>query len=175
MMNMNPSVKLYAAFIGTILISFIPGLLMGAVSLLAFAVVMIAAMRMKKHNPPESLSHNHAAFILHIIFLATLISLATLVAGSWYMLSHIDYAPFAPCHDALAAQGNENPAFMAVYDAAQPCMDHFIQTNLRLIATSAILAAGPVLLYVGMQSLRGLSYALNGHSVPKSLRNVNDP
>ncbi|HRQ60714.1 MAG TPA: hypothetical protein PLO23_04280 [Alphaproteobacteria bacterium] len=174
-MNMTPAVKLHAAFIITIVISVIPGTVMGVLSVLAFMGVVAASVRMKKHNPPESLSHSHAAFILHVIFVATLISVASLCAGSWYMLSHIDYAPFAPCHDTLAVQGEENPSFTAVYEAAKPCMNAFITDNRPLIIQAVILAAAPILLYAAVQALRGLSYALKGRSAPKSLRNVNDP
>lgn len=159
---------LYGAFIASLLLSFVPSVAMGVISLLAFIGVMMFAYRLRKGAEPESLTRSHAAFLIRTIWIAGALSVVTITLGSTYMLSQIDYSPFAPCADALAAHaGDAEPSFHEVYAAAQPCMDIFLHYNMGLLVFTALLAAGPIVLYLGVQVARGFQRAFQSLPAPK--------
>ncbi|MCD8497222.1 MAG: hypothetical protein LRZ85_03555 [Alphaproteobacteria bacterium] len=123
---------------------------------------------MRKTAEAESLTENHTTFIIRTIWIATLISVLSLTAGSAYMLPQIDYTAFAPCAESLATKGPEfaqNASFEEVYAAAQPCMHLFIDVNLRLLTITALIVALPIIFYLIFRYVRGLSRAAKGYRI----------
>jgi len=56
----KPIVRLYAAFVASVLLSFVPHFFFAAVALLLFTGVMIAAYIMRGRAGEQSLTENHA-------------------------------------------------------------------------------------------------------------------
>lgn len=161
---------LYAAFGVSMILCLIPSVVMGVVSLLFIIGVLIAAYAIRRRAAAESLTENHATFIIRTIWIASLISVVTLAAGSAVMLEGIDYSPFSPCAETLAGKGTaalESAGFREIYAAAEPCMHGFITTNLRLLTLTSAIVAVPVILYILIRYLRGFSRALKGYRIAK--------
>jgi uncharacterized membrane protein len=165
--------NLYAAFGVTLVLSVVPSVTAALVSLVFFVGVVGVAFRFLKAAEPESLMENHATFILRTIGISTLFSLITLTAGIIYMIPSIDYSAFEPCANALTQKGEsyaQSASFTDVYASAEPCMEDFIDMNLRILTIAALIAAVPVVPYLLMRYARGLSRAVKGYRLanPKS-------
>lgn len=161
-------VNLYAAFGVTLVLCFVPSITVALVALVFILGVLVAAYIMKGRAAPESLTENHMIFIIRTIGIASLISLITLAVGSAFMLQGIDYTTFAPCGDALAAKGAsylETAGVQEIYALITPCLNSFIEANMRLLLLTSMIVAVPVILYVLVRYVRGLSRALKGYRI----------
>lgn len=158
--------NLYAAFGVSLLLTLVPSLLISFVALVFVVGVLIGAYMMRRASEVESLAENHCTYVIRTLWISALISLITLFAGSAFMLGGIDYAPFEPCANAMAQKGAEfaqNASYEEVYALAEPCMNAFIDFNMSLLMTTALITAGPVLIYLGYRYGKGLLRALKGY------------
>lgn len=158
--------NLYALFGVSLLLSLVPSTAVALISLIFLIGVFAYAYRLRARASSESLTENHAAFIIRTIWIATLLSIITLSAGSIYMIPNIDYAAFGPCQENLT----NSEGFLDIYAAAFPCINIFIEANLRLLTITALIVALPVVIYLIVRYVRGLSRAIKGYRIsnPKS-------
>lgn len=162
--------NLYAAFGVSIILSVLPYASAALLSFFFFFGVLIAAYIIRGNTEPESLSGNHATFIIRTLWIGAFFSVITMGAATAYMMNGVDYDPFAPCAQKLADQGLvwlEQAGPIQVYGFAMPCMEGFVEANKTLFINSVIIAAGPVLLYMAYRLIKGLSRAIKGYRLAK--------
>lgn len=159
--------NLYSAFGVALVLSLVPSALVSLVALFFLLGVLISAYRMRKKFEMESLGENHTTYIIRTIWIGTLFSVISVSAAGIYMLSGIDYTAFQPCAEGLAAQGADaaNASFDVIWGAAEPCFDNFINENFKLLSISALVAAGPIILYFAYRYAKGLTRALKGYRI----------
>ncbi len=160
----NPEQKkvlhLYSVFGASLVLTLIPSVLAAFVAMWFMIVVLIAAYMIRSKSEEGSLSENHTTFIIRTFWIGGLLVAVTMSAACAYMLVHIDNAPLQPC-----VLQNED-LIKAILDIIRsPCMDDFIQVNLRVLMISMAIAAGPVMLYFIVRFSRGLSRALSGYRI----------
>lgn len=153
------ALTLYAFFGASLLLGLIPQAIATVVSLVFLIISMVYAYKLRRG---DDVAANHAAFILQTIWVATIVSLLSLVAGSIYLIPNINYASFAPCDQALEA-GQE---LLELY----PCFATFIAANMNVLVLTALITAAPIALYLIVRFIRGLSRAMKGYRIanPKS-------
>lgn len=138
--------NLYAAFGVSLLLAIVPSLMISIIALLFILGVLIAAYWLRSRAAAESLSENHATYIIRTIWISTFVSSITLTIGSAYMLAGIDYTAFTPCAQSMAAQGPEfaqSASFQQIFEIAEPCMSAFIDFNLALLTITAVITQPP--------------------------------
>ncbi|MEM7650932.1 MAG: hypothetical protein AAF204_02475 [Pseudomonadota bacterium] len=158
--------NLYAAFGVSLILSVLPYMAAGGLSLIFFTGVLIAAYMVRKKAQEHDFADNHTTFIIRTIWIGALFSLVTTAIASAYMLGGIDYSQFQPCADALAAKGIEwveSAGFADVYELTKPCMNNFIQSNHTLLMNAMIIAGGPILLYMTYRLAKGVTRATKGY------------
>lgn len=160
--------NLYAALGVSLALTLVPSGIVGLVATIFLIAVLIAAYILRRRYEAEGLAENHMTYIIRTLWISALFSLITLTIGSTYLLNGIDYASFQPCANALAEKGiefAETATFQEMYALTSPCMDDFIDDNFRRLTIAALITALPILLYMVIRYMRGLSRALRGYRV----------
>ncbi len=163
--------NLYAAFGVSLILSVLPYMAAGILSLLFFVGVLVAAYAIRKKVEDHSLSENHATFIIRTMWIGAFFSLVTTAIASAYMISGIDYSQFTPCANALASKGTawlESAGMMEIYGVTEPCMDRFLESNGTLLMNAMIIAGAPVIIYMTYRLAKGVSRATKGYRLSDS-------
>ncbi len=158
--------NLYAAFGVGLVLSLVPHSIVTVVALVFMLGVLGSAYSKRKKSEPDSLLENHATYIIRTIWIGTLFSVITVSLAGLYMMDGIDYSAFQPCAEEFARNGAsiaEQASFPAVWQATEPCYNNFINENFSLLMRSAIMAAGPIIVYFGYRYAKGLTRAMKGY------------
>jgi uncharacterized membrane protein len=161
--------NLYAAFAVSLVLTFVPHVIIGAVSLIFALGVLVAAYMVRRRNQPESLAANHATFIIRTIWIGSLFSVITLAIGSAIMIPRIDYASFGPCAQNMAAQGMDwaaNASHNEVWMLASPCFDVFLRDNMQILILAGVVSILPIIIYFGYRITKGVLRASRGYRLP---------
>lgn len=153
--------NLYAAFAVSLILSLMPHGILALLALIFMIGVLIAAYIVRSRVEPETLAENHATYIIRTIWIGSLLAAITTSIGGAIMLSDINYEPFMPCADRLAAQGMDfaaNASFAQVWELTSPCFDAFINANLNTLIMAGAITILPVLAYFAVRFVRGLSW-----------------
>lgn len=162
--------NLYAAFAVSLILSLMPHGILALLALIFMIGVLIAAYIVRSRVEPETLAENHATYIIRTIWIGSLLAAITTSIGGAIMLSDINYEPFMPCADRLAAQGMDfaaNASFAQVWELTSPCFDAFINANLNTLIMAGAITILPVLAYFAVRFVRGLSRAIKGYRLAK--------
>ena len=165
--------NLYGLFGASIILSLVPFAAAAVLSLLFFTALLFMAYGLRKRAAPESLQDNHATYVIRTFWITALFSAITSTLASVYMLGRIDYAPFDPCVESILSSGEtavNSGNSAVVYEAAAPCVDGFLAFNHTVWINAALIAALPLMLYLGYRFTKGLGRALKGYRLanPKS-------
>lgn len=166
--------NLYAAFAVSLVLTCVPHMMIALVSLIFALGVLIAAYMVRSRSGADSLAGNHATYIIRTIWTGSLLSVITMAIGSAIMLGRLDYAPFGPCAENMAAQGIDwaaNASHAEIWALANPCFDVFIRDNFNILMIAGVVAIVPILLYFGYRITRGVLRATKGYRLqnPKAL------
>lgn len=162
--------NLYAALAVSLILSMMPHGIIAVLSLFFMIGVLVAAYIVRSKVEPETLAENHATYIIRTIWIGSFLALITTTIGGVIMLSGINYEPFMPCADRLAAQGMEiaaNASYIQVWELASPCFDTFINANLSTLMMAGAITILPILIYFAVRFVRGLSRAIKGYRLAK--------
>jgi len=143
----------------SLLLSLVPILSFAIISLLLFIGVLIASYVVRGKTETGSFAENHATFIIRTLWIVSFISLITIGIASFYMFGRLDYSLLNPCINDLSSRGIayiESAGTQELYRLIQPCADNFIDANIGFFITAALIAGGPVLIYVGYRLFRGV-------------------
>ncbi len=152
--------NVYAALTVSLLLSFIPVAGAALLATILFLGVWITSYVLRARADQNSLTENHMTFIIRTIWIAGLFSLFTIGAASAYLLSLYDPSPLYQC------TGNLNSTDTAALIAAvQPCVDRFVQANMMVFINATLIAAGPLVIYLGYRLFKGLARGIKGHRI----------
>ena len=160
--------NLYAALGVGLVLSLVPHSIVTLVSLVFMLGVLGSAYSKRKKAAPDSLLENHATYIIRTIWIGTLFSVITISLAGLYMMNDIDYSAFQPCAKEFGRKGASfaaNASFHDIWIASEPCYNNFINENFSLLTHSAIIAAGPVIIYFGYRYAKGLTRAMKGYRI----------
>jgi len=154
--------QLYGAFAAALVLSLLPFISAAVVSLVLFIGLLMWAYMMRARAEPESLTENHATYIIRTIWIGGFLALITLGAGSAYLLSMVNNEALEPCIDGFLKQppAQDIAAMQAAFD---PCFEAFMQENRMVFIISGTIAALPVLLYFAVRFIRGFWRARDGY------------
>ena len=159
--------NLYGLFAAAMVLSILPYAGAAGLSLVFFLLLMILAYAARnKASDAEGLQANHATFLIRTLWISAFFSLATTLAASFYMLSGIDYTPFQPCANELAALGIEaieKAGPMEVFPYVEPCTHDFVGANKTVLSNALVIAALPVVIYMGYRFFKGVMRAKDGY------------
>lgn len=161
--------RLYSAFAASLLLLLVPHMAFCVIALLLFTGTLIAAYGVRgKEEDKESLTANHATFLIRTIWIGSVMALLTTMAGSAYLLAYADDGPLTMCANN-AAQAIVNSGMQPDYGQLnmmmQPCIDEYIHGNMNEIVTALLIAGGLPLLYFVFRLAKGLSRARKGHRI----------
>ena len=160
--------NLDAAFAVSLVLTTIPHGIIAIVALVFMIGVLVASYIIRAKAEPESLIQNHTTYIIRTIWIGSGLAAITTTIGGLIMMNDINYDPFSPCANNLAAQGVEfaaNATYTQIWDLASPCFDIFIQANMQPLITAGIITIVPVLIYFAVRFVRGLSRAIKGYRI----------
>lgn len=158
--------NLYALFVASLMMSFIPSALFAVIAIAMFTGVMFGAYIIRKKAEENSLAGNHMTYIIRTIWIASFFALFTLAAGAAYLIPLLDYSAIDPCINKLTNMVSGSTAQISneqLNDAMQGCYGNFIHTNLRNIIIAGGITAGPLIIYVGYRLAKGISRAHKNH------------
>mgnify|MGYP001410192685 CR=1 FL=1 len=155
--------NLYAALAVSIILTFMPNTIMAIVSLVFVIGVLVASYSIRKKAEPESLAENHATYIIRTIWIASFISVITLGIGAVILLNDIDYSAFGGCPIDLEFAASAD--YMQLWEVMQPCYDTFITDNWNILIISGAITILPILLYLVIRFVKGLSRAIKGYRI----------
>lgn len=162
--------NLYAAFAVSLILTLMPHGIIALLALVFMIGVLITAYVVRARVEPETLAENHATYIIRTIWIGSLLAAITTTIGGAILLTDIDYAPFTPCADRLAAQGMDfaaNATYAQVWELSSPCFDAFINANLNTLIVAGAITILPILAYFAVRFVRGLSRAIKGYRLAK--------
>lgn len=158
--------NVYALLCVSLVLGFLPLMEAAFLALLMFTVALIAAYVLRSKATENSLCENHMTYIIRTIWIASLFAVITIALASLYLLPNYDDAALTICVNQVVnsmGSGMTNPA--ALENHLQPCMDQFISDNKVVFITSTIIAAAPVVIYLGYRMAKGISRAAKGHRI----------
>lgn len=153
--------NVYAAFVVSLFMTFLPNLPAAVIALVLFLGVMIAAYILRAKSGEESLMHDHMTFIIRTIWIAGLFGLFTITTGSFYLLQNMDQTLLHVCAQQAIDSGSTD--VVAMSKMIQPCMDDFVMANKGVFLTSTIISALPLIAYMLYRLAKGIARAAKGH------------
>ncbi|MGB0720058.1 MAG: hypothetical protein ACPGRX_06270, partial [Bdellovibrionales bacterium] len=146
--------KLYTLYILyglSLVFSVIPHAGAAALCLVFFLAVLGAAYVMRKREEADSLTGNHATFIIRSMWIAALFSVFTMIAATIYMMPRIDYTGFDSCAQNMAGHDPaalEAMGYDGIYALIEPCLEGFISGNYTVFFASMLIGGAPPLMYL---------------------------
>ena len=165
--------NIYGIFGVSIVFSVVPSLSAALVSAIFFLIALIAAYVVRGRAEEHSLTENHMTYLIRTIWIVSLFAVLTMGFAAAYMVPKVQYFPLQSCMDALSSMGSEAIQSMGVAEAENilaPCMEDFMNVNHRLFLHSALIAGGPLIVYLGYRFVKGIARAAKGYRLadPKS-------
>ncbi len=163
-------INLYSAFGASLVLTFVPSMMVAGIASVFMIGVLIAAYIIRKKSETGSFAQSHTTFIIRTIYIGSSLAIVSMSAAAYYMLPIIDHSPLGPCVNELSNQGtdfmqNASTAEAMVY--LQPCLDRFIALNKAILINAAVIAGAPILLYFFYRLSRGLMRATKGYRISK--------
>lgn len=158
--------NLYALMAVSILLTVVPHIAAGVLSLIFFAIAMGKAYKLRKSSEAHSLGENHATYIVRTIWISLLWVFVFTVFGSIYVFFEIDPLPLQACMNAILDQAGGDPSNMDAANIAlmlEPCMANFLEMNRGVFIAGLSVSAVPALLYIAYRFIKGLSRAGKGY------------
>lgn len=153
--------NLYAAFVVSLFMTFLPNFAAATIALVLFIGVLIAAYVLRGKSAEETLIHDHTTFIIRTIWIACLFGLFTGTASMIYMLTNLDVTGFQLCAEQNGIIQTTDPNVL--YNISKICMDDYMAANYSVLITSVIIAAGPLVIYMLYRMAKGIARAAKGH------------
>ncbi len=154
--------NLYAAFSVSLILSFMPMIEAAGLAALMFAGVLVAAYILRARADETSLTCNHATFIIRTIWIASLFAFVTTLIAAGYVIQNFNPAAIHRCVDDVAMNMMD---LTGLEQAIRPCLDRFIQDNMRVFINGTLIAAAPVVAYILFRLAKGLPRAMKGHRI----------
>lgn len=165
--------NLYGAFGAGLLMTLLPSITFAIMASVFITGVLIAGYIMRGRVNRDSLTHNHATFIIRTIWLGTFYAMITVIIASIYMNLNLSFSELESCAVSFASSGislpqtgsaeEMNAMIQNMMGYIQPCLDGFLNANHTLFINSAIIAAAPIVVYFIIRFARGISRAMKGH------------
>ena len=153
--------NIYAALTVSLLMSFLPMMSAAFLALAMFLGVWIAAYVIRSKSEHDSLSFDHMTFVIRTIWISGLFAVITTSIAGMYVISVVDSTAVMACASSVSTSLD----MKAMEAAVQPCMDQFLQDNMSEFIKGTLIAAGPLVVYLGYRLSKGLSRALKGHRI----------
>jgi uncharacterized membrane protein len=153
--------NVYAALTVSLLMSFIPAYSASILALVMFTCVFISTYVIRSKADHDSLVADHMTFIIRTLWITGLFGMFTLTAASFYLLSVYDPSSLLSCAQALPSTTD----IAALEAAIKPCMSQFMSDNMTYFIKSTIIAASPLVIYLGYRLTKGLSRAIKRHRI----------
>ncbi|MGB4057554.1 MAG: hypothetical protein WBK77_05680 [Alphaproteobacteria bacterium] len=164
-------IRLYAAFGIGLLLSLIPFILAALVSSALLLGILVAAYILRTDTERDSLMENHMTFIIRTIWIGSFFALLTMTVASIYLFKTLDNTPLNPCIDQFLSISTQ-PQILdmkIIMGVFQGCWENYWRANINPFIVSAIIAAGPIVLYFLIRYVRGLTRATRGERITKPL------
>lgn len=158
--------NIYALLCVSLLMGFIPIMTAALLALLMFTGALIGAYVIRSKADEHSLAANHMTFIIRTIWIASLFALISTAIASAYLLPNYDNSMLMACADQVVqnlGSGMTDPVLLE--EKLKPCMDDFMQANKSVFIIATIIAATPIVVYMGYRLAKGLSRAVKGHRI----------
>ena len=166
-------IRLYAALGAGLVFSLVPLLSAAVISAALIIGVLVIAYVLRTDSAEGSLTENHTTFIIRTIWIGSFFALVTITAASLYLFRMVDNTPLQPCLGQLFEMAMRLPTMVDVHAmetlmknfTGSECWTSYWRTNMMAFIVSAIIAAGPVLLYFLVRYARGVTRAAGGYRV----------
>lgn len=166
---------LYALFVLAVVMTLVPHLVFVAVSTVLLLAVLVLAYMVRAKALPDGLAANHMTYLIRTIWLSSGLAVVTTGIASALLIYRMDEAPVQPCTQRLAehvlgeSQSLENSDVAGLASFLEPCMEPFMQANMGALIMALVIAAGPLLFYVALRMIKGVSRAHGGYRVANPL------
>ena len=158
--------NIYAMLCVSLILGFLPMIEAAFLAIFMFTAAIIAAYIVRNRSEEHSLTENHMTFIIRTIWIASLFGLISTALASMYLLPNYDSTSLMACMDQVVSSmggGVTDPS--QLNDHVQPCMDQFMSDNKIVFIKATIIAAAPIVIYMGYRLAKGLSRATKGHRI----------
>ena len=152
--------NVYAALTVSLLMSFVPVASAALFSLLLFLGVWITAYILRGKAETGSLTADHMSFIIRTIWITGLFSLITMGIATAYILNVYDPMVLINCVGPISSTD-----MAAIEAAVKPCIGEFMHANMPYFIKGAVIAGGPLVVYMAYRLAKGISRASKGHRV----------
>lgn len=150
---------LYASFTAAIILLFIPLMSTQILGALLLLVALIWAYIMRGKDGIESLSGNHAAYIIRTIWIwGFFLSIGVIIAVPWFY----SIADHSAVENFMSQAANGH---LAATETVNDVMAEYMRTNLSPLIMVSAITIGPSVIYIIYRLARGLSRALKGYRV----------
>lgn len=162
---------LYALLILTVVMTLVPHLAFVVVSTVLLVAVLALAYVVRAKALPDGLAANHMTYIIRTIWLSSGLAVVTTGIASALLIYRMDETPVQPCTQKLAehvlgnSQALESTDIAGLASFLDPCMEPFMQANMGALIMALVIAAGPLLFYVALRMIKGVSRAHGGYRV----------
>ncbi|HIF25437.1 MAG TPA: hypothetical protein EYG18_05260 [Micavibrio sp.] len=153
--------NVYAAFVVSLFMTFLPNLPAAVIAFVLFFGVMISAYILRAKSGEETLMNDHMTFIIRTIWIAGLFGILTMTVALSYLFGNLDLTVFHNCV-------NENGGLTAtdmqtLNNIAQLCMDDYILANKGPLLTATVIGGAPLIAYMLYRISKGILRAAKGH------------
>ncbi|MDB5491512.1 MAG: hypothetical protein JWO78_1361 [Micavibrio sp.] len=161
--------NLYAIFSVSLVLSFLPHIILSMLGLVFSFVVLIACYMTRRKHADEFFTISHLTLIIRSFWAGSFIMLATAIPATLLLMKKIDNAPLEPCFrninpDLLTSESADQ--FTMLQTTLKPCMEPYIHGNTEIYALTAIIAFAPGLVYIALQYSRGFRLARKSLPAP---------
>jgi len=153
--------NIYAILTVSLLLSFLPMASAAFLASLIFIGVWIAAYMIRRKHDHASLIADHMTFIIRTIWIAGLFTLITMSAATVYILSVYDPTMMMDCEGAMQA----GTSMADLENMVAPCYEEFLRVNMPYFIRGGLMAAIPIVIYMGYRLAKGVSRAVKGHRI----------
>jgi len=164
-------VMLYGAAWACFILLCIPTLSFAVVATLLLILLLLSAYLIRRTSEKDSLTYNHTSYIIRGLWFGLFILPAiTLGLALIYLLPNYNPSAMKICAQPLAEHILNNPDdtnIPRLYAFIAPCMNGFINDNMKSFLMAGMIAGGPVLLYLLARFGKGTIAALKGALLEK--------
>jgi hypothetical protein len=162
------AVQLYLILIVSIVLGFIPHVVIGTVSLFLFCGVQIVAYSLRRKAENGGLLDNHCTHLIRTIWVGSGIAAVTTAIGAAIMIPKLDYTPMDSCIEQTVQAAMSGVTHIGDLELLlRPCIHSFIETNHQPLILGAVVAIAPIVLYFMARLAEGLGKALRGQKTGK--------
>ena len=146
---------LYVMFSFTFLMVFIPSLYASLVGLLLCLFLIIGLYSVKSKSEEGTLAGDHSRYLIKTFWRANLFLLYSFVLSAIYLVMFIKYQNLINCMDRIPLDSAMNMDIEVLEQISNSCIHKFISENKLSLSISALIAFGPVVIYLAIRITRG--------------------